>query len=716
MSTAPAKHFRSCSLCEAMCGIVIETDGECVTSIRGDTEDTFSRGHICPKAVALKDLHEDPDRIRTPMKRVGTDWTPIGWNEAFAIVERELKAVQRQHGNDSVAIYLGNPTVHSVGAMLFAPAFTKSLRTKNRYSATSVDQLPHHLAGQWMFGHPLLIPIPDLERTDHLLIFGANPAVSNGSLMTAPDAAKRLKEIRARGGRVLLVDPRRTETASLADTHHFITPGADAYLLLALLQVIFSEKRERLGSVEAFTDGITALREIAERFPPERVASITGIAAETIRTMARDFASAERAVAYGRVGVSMQEFGGLACWLITALNVVTGHLDVPGGALFTKPAIDLLKGGGTYGGSGRFGRWKSRVRGLPEFAGELPVSALAEEMDTPGDGQIRALVTHAGNPVLSTPNGARLDAAIAGLDFYVAIDFYLNETTRHAHVILPPTAALERDHYDLVFHALAIRNTAKYSPPLFAKAKGAKHDWEILLELTRRFRRGGFVAGLKAAIETALLRRAGPRGLLDRGLKSGPYAASGLSIDALEAAPHGIDLGALAPSLPGRLRTADKRIRLAPAALVADIARVEAALDRAPETTDSLALIGRRELRSNNSWMHNSERLVRGQRQCTLLMHPADAASRGLTDGERVRISSRVGSVEVELEVTDAMMLGVVSLPHGWGHGRAGSRMSIAAQHAGASINDLTDDARIDTLTGNAGFSGVPVHVHKASS
>ena len=337
-------------------------------------------------------------------------------------------------------------------------------------------------------------------------------------------------------------------------------------------------------------------------------------------------------------------------------------------------------------------------------------------MDTPGDGQIRALVTHAGNPVLSTPNGVRLDAAIAKLDFYVAIDFYINETTRHAHVILPPTAALERDHYDLVFHALAIRNTAKYSPPLFSKAHGAKHDWEILLDLTHRFRRGGFVAGLKATIETALLRRAGPRGLLDRGLKAGPYAASGLSIEALEAAPHGIDLGPLAPSLPGRLRTDDRRIRLAPEVLVADLKRLEAALTRESETNDSLSLIGRRELRSNNSWMHNSERLVRGQRQCTLLMHPADMASRGLVDGERVCVSSRVGAVEVELEATDTMMPGVVSMPHGWGHGRAGSRLTVAAQHAGASINDLTDDARIDTLTGNAGFSGVPVQVRKASS
>jgi anaerobic selenocysteine-containing dehydrogenase len=714
MSLASVKHFRSCSLCEAMCGIVVETDGERVTSIRGDADDTFSRGHICPKAVALKDLHEDPDRIRTPMKRVGTEWKPIGWDEAFALVARELKATQQKHGNDAVAVYLGNPTVHSVGAMLFAPAFTKALRTKNRYSATSVDQLPHHLAGLWMFGHPLLIPIPDLERTDHLLILGANPAVSNGSLMTAPDAAKRLKEIRTRGGRVVVVDPRRTETAALADAHHFITPGADAYLLLALLHVIFAEQRDRLGSVGPFTDGIAELRTIAARFPPERVASVTGIDVETIRTIARDFASAERAVAYGRVGVSMQEFGGLACWLITALNIVTGRLDEPGGALFTKPAIDLLKSGGTYGGRGRFGRWKSRVRGLPEFAGELPVSALAEEMDTPGDGQIRALVTHAGNPVLSTPNGARLDAAIATLDFYVAIDFYINETTRHAHVILPPTAALERDHYDLVFHVLAIRNTAKYSPPLFPKAKGTKHDWEILLELTSRLRGGGFIAGLKATVETVLLRRAGPRGLLDRGLKAGPYAASGLSIDALEVAPHGIDLGPLAPSLPERLRTDDKRIRLAPAALVADVTRLESALERTPETIGVLSLIGRRELRSNNSWMHNSERLVRDRRQCTLLMHPADAASRGLTDGDRVRVSSRVGTVEVELEATDTMMPGVVSMPHGWGHGRTGSRMSVAAKHAGASINDLTDDLRIDTLTGNAGFSGVPVDVQRA--
>jgi anaerobic selenocysteine-containing dehydrogenase len=704
------RHFRTCSLCEAMCGIVIETEGGRVANIRGDEDDAFSRGHICPKAVALKDLHEDKDRLRKPVKRVGGEWKEISWGEAFTLATRELRAVQARHGNDALAVYLGNPTVHSVGASLFAPAFVKSLGTKNRYSATSVDQLPHHVAALWMFGHPLLIPIPDLDRTDFLLIFGANPAVSNGSLMTAPDVARRLKDIRARGGRVVLVDPRRTETAALADEHHFVRPGGDAQLVLALLQVIFAEGLARPGRIAAYSDGIDELRSIAARFTPERVAGSTGIAPDTIRALARSFAAAKRAVAYGRVGVSMQEYGGLACWLITTLNAVTGRIDEEGGAMFTKPAIDLLRGGGTYGGRGRFNRWRSRVRGLPEFAGELPVAALAEEMDTPGPGQVRALVTHAGNPVLSTPNGGRLDRAIAGLEYYVAIDFFINETTRHANLILPPTGPLERDHYDLVFHVLAIRNTAKYSPATFPKPEGTKHDWEILNELTARLAGGSIWSRLKARVRAAGLARYKPRGLLARDLKQGPYADR-LSMSALEGAPHGIDLGALAPCLPQRLRTEDKLMRLAPPALVADIARLERALDAAPAHDGHLELIGRRELRSNNSWMHNSERLVRGKRMCTLLMHPDDAATRGLADGARVRVSSRTGAVEVELETSDAMMPGVVCLPHGWGHDRPGVQLSVARAHGGVSINDLTDDARIDVLTGNAGFSGVAVEV-----
>jgi anaerobic selenocysteine-containing dehydrogenase len=710
------RHFHTCPLCEAMCGIVVETDGGHVASVRGDEEDRFSRGHVCPKAVALKDLHDDPDRLRRPVKREGKEWREIGWGEAFALVERGIGDVRAKHGYDAVAAYLGNPTVHSLGGMLYAPLFVRALRTRNRYSATSVDQLPHHLSAMWMFGHPLLVPVPDLDRTEHLLIIGANPAVSNGSMMTAPDVAKRIRKIRARRGRVVVIDPRRTETAALADQHHFIRPGADAFLLLAMLHVILSERLERPGRVADLTDGLDVVRDVSSRYAPERVAKVTGMGAETIRRLALDFGAAPSAVAYARVGVSTQEFGALACWLITVLNVVTGRLDERGGVMFTRPAVEIIRSGGMYGGRRRFGRWKSRVRGLPEFAGELPVAALAEEMDTPGPGQVRALVTHAGNPVLSTPNGARLERAIERLEFYAAIDFYVNETTRHAHVILPPTAALERDHYDLVFHALAVRNTAKFSRAVFPKPAGARHDWEILIELTRRVSGGGALQRARALLAAATARWVGPTGLVDHALRKGAYGASGLSLKRLALEPHGLDLGPLSPCLPGRLRTEDKRIHLAPKDLVDDLPRLDAALERASRPRNGgLELIGRRELRSNNSWMHNSERLVRGKRRCTVLMHTGDAAARGLLDGERVRVTSRTGSVDAELETTDAIMPGVVSLPHGWGHGRVGVRLSVANAHAGASINDLTDDMRIDALAGTAAFSGVLVQVARAN-
>jgi anaerobic selenocysteine-containing dehydrogenase len=514
---------------------------------------------------------------------------------------------------------------------------------------------------------------------------------------------------------VVLVDPRRTETAGVVDAHHFIRPGTDAFLLLAMLHVILSEGMARTDRYAAFLAGFDELRAVAVRFPPERVAGVTGIDAETIRTLARDFAGAPSAVAYGRVGVSMQEFGGLACWLISALNVVTGRLDVTGGAMFTRPAIDILKADQRSPNGVRFGRWKSRVRGLPEFAGELPVAALAEEIETAGRGQIRALLTHAGNPVLSTPNGPRLAQAIAGLEFYVAIDFYLNETTRHAHLILPPTFALERDHYDLVFHTLAVRNTAKYSAPVFPRPADARHDWEILNELTWRMR--GTAGARARAIALSMLT---PRRMLDIGLRQGPYGAgfmpfaSGLRMSTLEQQPHGVDLGPLQPALPARLRTADRRLHLAPPVLINDVPRLESALDTRMGT-ETLSLIGRRALRSNNSWMHNSERLVRGKNRCTLQMHPHDADARTLVEGDSVRVESRVGSVIVPVEITSSVMPGVVSLPHGWGHGARGTRLTIANAHAGVSINDLTDDQRIDVLTGNAGFSGVPVQVARAA-
>jgi anaerobic selenocysteine-containing dehydrogenase len=696
-----------------MCGLEIAVENGEIRSIRGDREDPFSRGHICPKAVALQDIQSDPDRLKQPIRRTAVgEWQEISWGAAFDEVEQRLRAVQKTHGRDAVAVYLGNPVAHNYGALLFGPPLYRTLRTKNKFSATSVDQLPHHLAASLMFGHQLLLPIPDLDRTQFFLVLGANPAVSNGSLMTAPGVRRRLEELARRGGRLVVVDPRRTETANMADQHLFIRPGTDALLLLALLQVVLDEGLERPDRIGGFAEGLETVRELVAGCPPERVAGVTGIAADRIRSLARDFAAAPSAVCYGRLGVSTQRFGGLCQWLINLLNIVTGNLDRPGGAMFTKPAVDLL----SRAGRGGFGRWTSRVRGLPSFGGELPSAAMAEEMLTDGPGQIRALLTVAGNPVLSTPNGHRLDEALDGLEFMVSIDLYLNETTRHANLILPPTAPLERDHYDLAFHALAVRNTTRYSSPLFEPEPDARHDWQILDELQRRLDTGS----VTRRAGRWLASRLGPRRLLDLGLRTGPYGSGfnpfgdGLSLRKVAAAAHGIDLGPLRSCLPGGLRTSSKRIQLAPEEFVNDLPRALQLLDEnteRPPEDGSLLLIGRRHLRSNNSWMHNYRRLMGGRERCILLMHADDALRLRVETGQRVAVESPVGRIEVPVETTDEMMPGVVSLPHGWGHHRSGTRLTTAQQHPGASINDLTDDQRVDLLAGTAAFSGVAVRV-----
>ncbi len=708
MGTTTTIHYRACNLCEAICGLAIEVHDGAIVSIRGDRDDPFSRGHICPKAVALQDIHNDPDRLRRPMRRKAGEWQTIGWDEAFDEVAARIRTVQAEHGRDAVAVYLGNPNVHNWGSMLFGPALIRSLRTVNRYSATSVDQLPHHVAAALMFGHKLLLPVPDIDRTSHLLVLGANPVVSNGSMMTAPDCRRRLEEMRQRGGRLVVVDPRRTETARIADRHHFIRPGTDAFLLMALLQVILEEKLEDLGHLTGDVDSIEAVRAAVRGFSPEDVALATGIAAAEIRAMAREFATAPSAVCYGRMGVSTQAFGGLCQWLVNVLNIVTGNFDRAGGAMFTRPAVDLV----ATSGRGHLGRRKSRVRGLPEFGGELPVAALAEEILTPGEGQIRALVTVAGNPVLSTPNGVQLDRALRGLDFMVAIDFYLNETTRHAHIILPPTSALEHDHYDLVFNLIAVRNVARYSPALFEPGPDSRHDWQILDDLRRRLDDDRVAARCKRWLNARL----GPRRLLDLGLRLGPHGSGfrpfggGLDLRKLERAPHGLDLGPLEPCLPDRLRSDDRRIELAPSPFVKDVERLRSRLNIS-KTDERLLLIGRRHLRSNNSWMHNFPRLMGGRERCTLLMHPDDAQRSGLVDGERVVVTSRTGRVEVALEVTDEVARGVVSLPHGWGHRWSETRLGVAHDHPGASANDLTDDQAVDPSCGNAVLNGVPVRV-----
>ena len=715
MSTLRTDH-RVCTLCEAICGIAVEHDGERIHAIRGDEEDRFSRGHICPKAVALMDLHHDPDRLRRPMKREGSAWREVGWGEAFDDIAARIAGIQRDHGRDAVAFYYGNPTGHSYSAMLSGLLFSGTLGSRNLYSANSVDALPRLVTSLLMYGSQAVVPIPDIERTDFLLILGANPVVSNGSVMTAPDVARRIRAIRERGGRVVVVDPRRTETAAVADAHHFIRPGADALLLAAMLETLFAEGLSRPGDLAGLCDGMAELREVVAPFTPARVEARVGIPAGDIIALARDFAGARSAVCYGRMGTCVQEFGAVASWLVDALNIVTGNLDRPGGAMFTTPAVDLPGVAKLLGQTGRFDRWRSRSSGLPEFNGELPAAAFAGEMETPGRGQIRALVTHAGNPVLSLPNGRRIDAALAKLDFMVSIDIYRNETTRHAHYLLPPTFGLEHDHYPIVFHGLAIRNTAHYSPALFPGAPGTMTDWEIFLELIHRLgKERGVVEGLAMGVLRRGLGTIGPRGVLRLLLRLGPHK---LSLEDLEAAPHGVDLGPLTPRLREIINTKSKRIQLVPDRLRADVARLSEALSAPPaggEAGDELLLIGRRTLRSNNSWMHNSLRLVKGRDRCTLLMHPDDARRRGLESGVKITVTSRVGAIVAPLEVSGEVMPGIVSLPHGWGHDRPGAQLSVAAAHAGVSLNDVTDDARVDALSGASSLSGVPVTVAAAA-
>jgi anaerobic selenocysteine-containing dehydrogenase len=698
-------HLGVCNLCEAICGLELTIEEGSVTSIRGSDADPLSRGYLCPKGVSLADVLDDPDRLRRPVCRVGGDWVEIGWDEAFDLVADGLAAAVNEHGRDAVGVYLGNPTVHSLGSLTHGLTMVRSLRTRNLFSATSVDQLPHQLVAHLMYGHQLLLPIPDIDRTSYFLVFGANPMASNGSLMTVPDFPNRLRALKQRNGRMVLFDPRRTETAKVASEHHFIRPGTDVYVLLAMLHVLFDEG---LASAREYVDGLDAVREAVAAFDPERAERASGVPAGEIRRIAREFAAADGAAAYSRMGVSTNEHGTVAQWAVQLLNLVTGNLDREGGTLFTSPAIDSV-GRGLIG-RGHHDAWRSRVRGLPETAGELPVSALREEIETPGDGQIRALLTLSGNPVLSTPDGARLGRAMEGLDFMAAVDIYINETTRHADVILPPTTALERDHYDLVFHLLAVRNTARFTPAVIEKDRGQRHDWQIYREVTLRLmKRLNRKPPLKQRLVTRARLMTSPTFQVAQLLRTDK---AGVTISQLRKHPAGMDLGPLqAERLPERLFTRSRRVDAAPDLVLAALARLDRVEIAARD--GELVLIGRRHQRDNNSWMHNTERLTRGKSRHQLLMHPDDLAARGITDGNRVTVRSRVGSVEVEVRAADDMMPGVVSLPHGYGHQVNGTSMSRAAKVPGVSINDLTDSERLD-VSGNAALNGVPVDVTPA--
>jgi anaerobic selenocysteine-containing dehydrogenase/NADPH-dependent glutamate synthase beta subunit-like oxidoreductase/NAD-dependent dihydropyrimidine dehydrogenase PreA subunit len=708
-------HLRNCTLCEAMCGIQIKYQGDKIISIAGDNEDPHSGGHICPKGYSLQDLHNDPDRLKTPIQKVNGQWLPISWDDALDRVSKEIVNIQSKYGDDAISGYWGNPASHNFGILTAIGKFRKALGSKNMHSGGSLDQMPHQLMSYLMFGHGQLFTIPDIDRTDYMLMLGANPAASNGSLMTAGDVLKRLERIEERGGKFILVDPRRTESARYASEHLFIKPGTDPLFIYGLIQYIIQKKLYDPAHLTPILDGFDQLLGMFEQFSLAEISDVCGISEDNIKRIATDFAAAEGAICYGRMGLSTQNFSALNHWLVNVLNIITGNLDRKGGMMFTKPAVSTGIQAST---AGSFAQFHSRVRGLPEFSRELPTAILAEEMLTPGEGQVKGFICTAGNPVLSVPNGRQLDEALENLDFMVSIDFYLNETSRHADIILPPTGPLEHEHYDLVFNLLAVRNVAKYSEALFEHAENERSDFDIMTGLMQRINQ------LKRGIvDTGKQPKTTTEQILDYSLRNGPYGKYftsyesgkeinhdyGLSLDVLKQYPHGLDLGPLQPCLPEYLFTKDKLIHLLPDPILDDFQKMKAHFSS--KTHKSLMMISRRDLRTNNSWMHNSQRLIKGKDRCALFIHPEDAKEKGVADRDQAILKSRVGELKVNVLITDDVMRGVVCLPHGWGHDREGIALRVAQTNPGVSMNDLTDDQRVDSMSGNAIFNGVPVEI-----
>lgn len=728
--------YRTCPLCEATCGLAVEVEGEKVIRVRGDKDDPFSRGFICPKGANLGELHHDPDRLRTPLVRRDGELVEATWDEAFEAIAAGMGRVFETHGRESLGLMLGNPITHHLAPAFYVAPVVRACGTRQIYSASTVDQMPQHVVSGLLWGDPNAFPIPDIDRTDHLLMLGANPMASNGSLMTAPDLPGRIKDMPKRGARLVVVDPRKTETAERADEHLFIRPGTDVFWLAALVTTLFEEELVDIGRLEPWVEGVEEVRGLVAPFTAENVADVCGIDAETTRRQARALAGAAAAAVYGRIGNHTVEFGTATSWMAAILNILTGNFDRPGGVMTSSPVAGRIEDGEPGGKGYRTGRWASRVKGHPEVNGEFPAASLADEMETEGPGQIRAALTIATNPVRSYPNSERLDRAFAKLDFHVAFDIYVNETTRHADVILPAPSALEEECYELTFMGNAIRSFAKYDEPVFESEGPTEADIFARLILALRGEGGTADANLihNEMIEHAVGRIADSDGidretilkaidgmppikkLLDLKLRSGwrgdlfGARAGGISLEKLAKHPHGVDLGPMVERYPNRLKTESGKIDLASPLLVGDWERVQERF-AAPNAAEQLLLIGRRHVRSNNSWMHNIGPLISGRSRCTLLMNPEDAAERRLDDGATTQIKSRGGALEVEVEVSPSMMKGVVSLPHGWGHDAPGIRMGVAQANAGVPSNVLTDDRVIDTASGNAVLNGIPVEV-----
>ncbi|MBK8590360.1 MAG: molybdopterin-dependent oxidoreductase [Sandaracinaceae bacterium] len=694
-----------CTLCDAHCGLRVRVDQGRVVEVRGDVSDPFTRGHICPKAAALGDLMDDPDRVRTPLKRVGRDFVPVSWEEALGDIGQRLAAIRARDGADAVATYLGNPTAHDYGAALASTVLRAVLGGRNHFSAASLDNLPRVVASATLFGSPAAVPVPDLDHTEHLLVIGANPLVSNGSGMVSPDITRRLRAIQERGGRIVVVDPRRTETAAIADQHHFIRPGSDAFLLLAMMERLFATG-VAARSPFCRDAGFEALGAAVREFTAERVAARVGLPAATIHALADDLASARRAICYGRMGTCVQEHGTTTTILLDLVNALTGNLDREGGVRFATPAIDLVRISALAGAQLKPGC--SRVAKRPSFLGELPVAALLEELEAPGPGQIKALIVNAGNPVLSNPDGSRVGAALQELDLLVSIDLFVNETSCLAHYILPTPVALERAHYPMLFAGQGVRNFASFDGPVVPAPKDTREGWDVLLELAERVLAARGLPQRAAALAITGLRRARPERILDLLLRVGPQRHRKLTLASLQAAGTTVDLGPLEARLGDILRYSHRSLDLFPALLASELGNLGAQLS---EPVTPLVLISRRTLRSNNSWMHNAPRLMRGASRCTLEVHPTDAERCQVQDGAIATLRSDVGSVDVPVRVTDDIMPGVVCLPHGFGHGRAGTRLGVASAQPGASVNDVIDARRVDRLSGTSALSGQPVQL-----
>ena len=709
-------HYRVCNYCEAMCGLKITystpIQNKNDIKISADKFDPFSQGALCPKSQALSVLHFDEEKLRYPVKKVGLEWVEVSWDEAYDIVEKGLKKVRSKYEANAIATYLGNPIVHNMGMMLFIKTFTKSLASQNIFSATSMDQLPHHFVSHFMFGHEMRIPVPDIDNTNYMIIMGANPVASNGSIMTSAGVKKRLKNISDDGGKVILIDPRKTETAKVSSEHHFILPETDLYFLLALLHVCFRDKKVKLVKLSEHVKNIEIVAELSKEFNPKKASQLTGISQEDIERLAQEFFDAPKAVIYGRLGVCTQSHGGLNQWLINLLNILSGNFDTEGGMMFPLPAIELVRGKKQ---ENIFARFSSRVSNLKEFAGELPVSAMLEEFEVEGKGQIKAFVSVCGNPVLSSPNGARLDKALQNTEFMLSIDNYINETTRHADIILPTPSGLEIEHYDLIFNALSVNNNAKYSQALFPPKSDRPYDWQVLKELSKRLSKNGL-----SFVDKFMT----PRRIINLGLLLGPYGKlssskrwfSGLSLQKLIDSKHGISLGSLKQSIPKSLLTNDKKINLAPDIFIDALKDVLKNIPKQIIDKNEFILIGRRHLLSVNTWFHQVEKLSAHKSiRCTALINKRDAEDLGLQDSEMVNIKSNVGELVIPLEITDDIMRGVVSIPHGFGHNKSNTKISHARANAGVSINDLIDNKRVDTLTANAALSGQRVTLTKVS-